>query len=228
MVSTSHFPAFPVRCELIAEGGLCAITAGLIVAGGDRHQVIGLNWSANDDCRPIGVGGNQLLCLQSGNIHCLCGIRFERKIHGRGFAGRHRGTAGWPTLEESACSASAEGAASFRVLCESVGITDAKTNFQTSGASVRGSHPCKERKDGAPSVVLVSKKERWASRRGWGTLFGGAARVSQPPRGGGIVRKDDPAGTSLNKSPKFSGRYLGVSPIVILRSSELCKTNPLL
>jgi len=64
------------------------------------------------------------------------------------------------------------GAPSFRVLCERVGNTDANAIFQPSEAWVLGSHPCQERKDGAPSVVAVSKKERRGQRQFFSKLFG--------------------------------------------------------
>lgn len=48
-----------------------------------------------------------------------------------------------------------EGAPSFRVLCERVGCTDVYLNPNPQESRSEVSHPCKRRKDGAPSIEMM-------------------------------------------------------------------------
>ena len=53
-----------------------------------------------------------------------------------------------------------EGAPSLRALCEGWAAPSLDLRARSPTVQVRGSHPCKERKDGAPSVVVKSKKPK--------------------------------------------------------------------
>ncbi len=84
---------------------------------------------------------------------------------------------------------SEEGAPSFRASCERVGamLPVIPTEVKSGHVGSIVSHPCKERKDGAPSIVVVFT-EGWATR-----LSDAPLRRRQPPTQVGSKPKPDAA-----------------------------------
>ena len=65
-----HLPlsAFPVGRQLISEGRLRAVSAGLVVAGGDCDQLLRLDRSTDEHRGPARIGGHGGVSLKSAHI----------------------------------------------------------------------------------------------------------------------------------------------------------------